>query len=190
MNPTVKAAWIAAGIGGLGIVSTAVVAVVGARNTRRVNGQTIQAATDNTIRALDAARDDKLWEQQRAAYHELSAYLLFIQAKRRHDTRLYRLDDLGEEALQRLLGSYKPPSWWELQARIAHYGSEEVITQVEASHDADNQVAVCVIRLADLNQQAKDATAVGNPAGSPDIRDVQAARKELKDARARADEID
>jgi hypothetical protein len=37
---------------------------------------------------------------------------------------------------------------------------------------------------------AKDATAVGNLAGNPDIRDIQAARMELEDACAHADEID
>jgi hypothetical protein len=183
-------AWIAAGSGGLGIISTAVVAIVAASNTRQANQRTIDAGTADTVRVLDAARADKLWDQRRSAYHELTAYLLYVQAKRRLDMRNYRLADDGEEALQRLLGNYKPPNWWELQARIAHYGSDDVIGQFEASHDADDRVAMLTFRLADLNQQAADASASGNRAAAPDIRDIQAAREDLQGGRLTAEQID
>jgi hypothetical protein len=177
MSPIVNAAWIGFGTGVVGIISTAVVAIVSSKNSRASNTKTIEAATANTIRALDAARDDKRWDQQRSAYHELSAYLLYVQANRRFDMRDYRLSEEGEEILKRLLGSYKPASWWELQARIAHYGSDDVIAQFEASHDADDQMAALTWRVADLNQRAEGG-------------ELLAARKDLATARLRADAID
>jgi len=68
MQSVVEAAWIAAGPGVLGVVGTVTVAVAGYHNTRRVTDQTVQAATQDSIRTLDAARADRLWEQQAAAY--------------------------------------------------------------------------------------------------------------------------
>lgn len=130
-----------------------------------------------TRKTLKAARDDKRWEQQRAAYHELTAYLLYVQTKRRIDMRAYRLSDEGEAAVKRLLGSYKPANWWELQARIAHYGSDEVIAQFEASHNADDQLAALTWRLADLNQRAEGT-------------ELLTARDDLAAARLRAEKID
>lgn len=48
MNPTVEAAWIAVGVGILSLAGTVTVAIIGYRNTRKV--------------ALDAARNERLWE--------------------------------------------------------------------------------------------------------------------------------
>jgi hypothetical protein len=176
MDPTIAAALIAGIVSLISLGGTVAVGIAGFRNTQTATKITVEAGTANTVSALAAARSDKLWEQQRSAYHELSAYLLYIQAKRRIDMRTYRLSDQGEEALQRLLGSYKPANWWELQARIAHYGSD--------------QVAALTFRLADLSQQSADASSSGNLAARPDIGEAQDTRERLTAARLRAEEID
>ena len=92
--------------------------------------------------------------------------------------------------MHRLLGEYKPANWWELQARIAHYGSDDVVSRFEASHNADDKIAMSMIKLGGLNQQFDDAKATGNLSLAPDIRVIQAARKAVQDARYSADEID
>ncbi len=118
--------------------------------------------------------------------------MLFIQAKRRLNASMrdYRLTSEGEAALLRLLGEYKPANWWELQARIAHYGSDEVMAEFKESHDADDQVAVRLVQLAALNRRATEAAESGNRAAAPDMKEINAGRKELSDAQRRADEID
>jgi hypothetical protein len=68
MQPVIAAAWIASGVGVLGVIGTVTVAVSGFRNTQKVTEQTIQAAADANIRTLTAARADRLWERQAAAY--------------------------------------------------------------------------------------------------------------------------
>jgi hypothetical protein len=68
MQPVIAAAWIAAGAGVLGIIGTVIVAVSGFRSTQKVTDQTIQAAAKESIRQLDAARADRLWERQATAY--------------------------------------------------------------------------------------------------------------------------
>src|SRR5258708_7239488 len=160
--------------------------------TLRANRETIRAERHTLGLTLGAARDDKIWDKQTAAYEEIIAYLLFIQAKRRLDVRRRhaRYNEEYEQAAQRLLGDYKPASWWELQARLAAYGSSEAIAGFEASHKADTDVAVTLIRLADLEQQSKDARQSGAPHQAPPIEDVHTARKDLDETHGRADETD
>lgn len=93
MQPVVEAAWIAAGTGVLGVVGTVVVAVSGFRNTRKVTDQTIQAAAQDSIRALDAVRANRLWEKQAAAYAS------FITHSRSYRNALRSLEDKSESAL-------------------------------------------------------------------------------------------
>jgi hypothetical protein len=106
---------------------------------------------------------------------------------RRHN---FRFDDATEEAHDRLLGEYKPVSWWELQGRLVIYGSDEIHTAFEASHNADTKVAAAAIRLVSLEQQAKDATSSRLAAHIPDVSEIQLARKELKEAHGSADVAD
>src|SRR5438876_12442428 len=67
-------------VGSVGL--TAYVAVKGFRSTRDATDRTIKAGSQDTIRALNAARDDRLWEKRAAAYEETIAYLLYRQQKR------------------------------------------------------------------------------------------------------------
>ena len=133
MNPTIEAAWIGALTGGVGIIGAVIVAIAANRNARKTNSQTIEAGTASMVRTLDAG-DDKLWDKRTATCEEIMAYLLFLQAKRRLELRrrFIRYDKEHEEASERLVGDYKPASWWEMQARLAAYGSPEALTGFEA----------------------------------------------------------
>lgn len=190
MDPTVEAAWIAAGVAAFGIAGTVVVAVVAAKITKRTNSETLEAAADNLKRTLDAARDDRLWEKKTLAYEEIIAYLLYIQAKRRLLLRrgFITYNKEYEEASDRRVGDYKPASWWELQARLAAYGSLESHAAFEASVKADNEVGALHFRLDDLAQQSKDARSSG--ASQPDINEIQATRNQLEVAHKQAGEAD
>jgi hypothetical protein len=68
MQPIVEAAWIAASGAALGVIGTVIVAVTGFRNTRAITDKTIQAAAQDSIRARNDARTDRLWERKAAAY--------------------------------------------------------------------------------------------------------------------------
>jgi hypothetical protein len=162
MNPTVEAALIAAVVSLVSLGGTVIVAISGFRNTKQTNERTIDSGTEQLKRTLDAARDDKLWDKRTQTYEEVTAYLLFIQAKRRLEARRrnVRFDDAIEEANNRLLGEYKPASWWELQGRLAIYGSDEVIAAFEASHNADNEVAAALFQGQDPDEARKRADAI------------------------------
>jgi hypothetical protein len=143
MSPAVEAAWIAAGVGALGIAGTVIVATVTAKITKQTNSDTLEAATDNIVRTLDAERDAKLWDKRARAYEEIIAYLLYIQAKRRLFMRRQWIsyNKEYEEASDRRVGNGRPADWWDLQARLAAYGSQEAIDAFEASVAADTELA-------------------------------------------------
>jgi hypothetical protein len=62
MSPQVEAAWIAALTGGIGIISTAVVAVIGLRNTRKA-----------VTAQIEADRRNRIWDKRAAAYADAIA---------------------------------------------------------------------------------------------------------------------
>ena len=140
MTPTIEAAWIAAGAAGFGVVSTATVAVVGFRSTKNATIRTIAASTANTMASLAAAREDRFWEKQTAAYEETLAALQYRQMKRQHELRMYRLDEDSEQRLKDFFVSYEPPGWFQAQARLRAYASDEVWEAFEATRQADFEV--------------------------------------------------
>jgi hypothetical protein len=144
------------------------------------------------VRTLDAARDDKLWDKQTATYEEIIAYLLFLQAKRRLELRrrFIRYNTEYEEASERLLGDYKPASWWEMQARLAAYGSPEALAGFEASHAADTKLVELLSTQEGLRRQGEDASGSQAPERAPDIKEIQAVRGAVDEAHKRADETD
>jgi hypothetical protein len=85
MNPTVEAAWIAAGVGILSLAGTVTVAIIGYRNTRKA--------------ALEAARNERLWDKMAAAYEEVLIALLRRQAERTEAATFYR-DPRAEEKMR------------------------------------------------------------------------------------------
>ena len=126
VTPTIEAAWIAAGATGFGIVSTATVAIVGFPSTKNATVRAISAGTANTMATLAAAREDRLWGRRAAAYEETIAALTHRQMKRQHELRMYRLNEEGEQRLKDFFHSYEPPGWFESQARLLAYASDEV----------------------------------------------------------------
>jgi hypothetical protein len=88
MNPTVQAAAIAAGVGGLGIISTWITAFVSGRNSQRANNATIDATKANTKVQLDAARDAWLRDRQSELYADILAHISWrlAEVKRRSTT--------------------------------------------------------------------------------------------------------
>jgi hypothetical protein len=79
---------------------TVAVAIAAARSTRKATSKTVDGATQDTIRALNAARDDRLWEKQAAAYEETLASLLYRLAKRHDVLNPYRMPEDAEQAKQ------------------------------------------------------------------------------------------
>lgn len=74
---------------------------------------------------LDAARDQRLWEKQAEVYEEILAFSAYRQASRQRIISLGGSPDT-QAGLQRLLGSYEQPSWFQMQARVIAFGSVEV----------------------------------------------------------------
>jgi hypothetical protein len=217
MTPGSEDAW----IGVLGVIGAGIIgaggALLGSRLSRRAARDQIAAnsvdigkqieASSADVRAqiagaeaateaqIAAVRAEKVQEEKRSAYKELSAYLLYMEAKRELDARPYRLNEEGEAALQRSLGVYQPPDWWELQARIAQYGSEAVIAQLRASRDADQGIEVAATKLAELEFAAKSAQIIATmpraaelPAKPGGEIVLEAARKKDRDAMEHAQE--
>jgi hypothetical protein len=78
MDPTVIAA--AIGVGG-----TVIVGVVGFWSTKTASDKAALVATDNTARALDAARDERIWDRRARAYGQSVAALLYRRQQRRQE---------------------------------------------------------------------------------------------------------
>jgi hypothetical protein len=191
VNPTVEAAWIAAGVAGLGIAGTATVAIAGFRSTKNATIRTISANTANTMASLAAAREDRLWDKRAAAYEETLAGLLHGQMKRQHDLRMYRLNEDAEEVLKEFFSSYKQPGWFPAQARLRAYASEEVWEAFEAARQADIEALGLYMRwkmLADDNRLAVESGRPGAAAdGQTTIRARRAVDPAVEEAEAKAE---
>jgi hypothetical protein len=90
MNATVEAAWIAAGVGGAGIVATALTAIVTARSSAKSAQATASAASASSAAALDAAHDAWLRDKRDETYRAL-----FVAIARRGQI-MFNVRKLGE----------------------------------------------------------------------------------------------
>lgn len=110
-----------------------------------------------TTRTLDAARDQRLWEKQAEVYEEILAFCAYRQASRQ---RIISLGDSPDTqaGLQRLLGSYEPPSWFQMQARVIAFGSVEVEQAFRNARVADEACAAAQL-AAFRATEAADITA-------------------------------
>jgi hypothetical protein len=190
VTPAIEAAWIAAGAAGFGVVSTATVAVVGFRSTRNATVRTITASTANTMASLAAAREDRLWEKRAGAYEETLAALQYRQVKRQHELRMYRLDEDSEQQLKDFFASYEPPGWFQAQARLRAYASDEVWEAFEATRLADQEVWGLYQHwqmLADSNRLAVES---GHPGAAADGETMIRARRAVNPAVAEAEARD
>lgn len=153
MNPVVEAAWIAASVGGLGILGTAVVAIAGARSTRNITALTIKAGTDSAVLAFTAARDDRLWERRASAYEAALTAMLEHVARRHQAMR----KDLKEPDQERLLAdffaAYESQDWLQAEARLYAYSSVPVQSAFISSRAAAREAAELFDKLSELRQE-------------------------------------
>jgi hypothetical protein len=187
VTPTIEAAWIAAGVAGFGVVSTATVAVVGFRSTKNATIRAIAATTANTMATLAAAREDRLWEKRAAAYEEIIGVLTHRQMKRQHELRMYRLTEEGEQQLKDFFDSFDPPGWFESQARLLAYASDGVREAFEATRRADLQASGLYQSYVMLAEDNRLAAASGDPGAATDGETMIKARTAVNPAVEEAD---
>jgi hypothetical protein len=188
VDSAVEAALISGGVGVLGVAGTVAVAIAAARSTRKATSKTVDGATQDTIRALNAARDDRLWEKQAAAYEETLASLLYRLAKRHDVFNPYRMPEDAEQAKQ-AFAAYDPPDWFGAQARLLAYCPEDIRKAFEASLQADSEVRARSSHWISLTEQARTADERGNlPATNTDS--LEEAQEALMSAVQQADARD
>jgi len=182
VQPQVEAAWIATGTGSVGIISTAVIAYLGFRNSRKATEATIAGGSANTVATLAAAREDRLWEKRAAAYEETLAELRHRLMKRRHDLRGYRMDEASEQQLKEFFDSYHAPGWFQAQARLTAYASDPVLAAFEASEQAHHEVWARYQRYRMMADDNKRATETGQFGSAHDGEETLAARRAVDPA--------
>jgi hypothetical protein len=160
VSPIIEAAWIAAvsagTVGVVGIAGAVVTSIVSSRNTAKATTQTVEAGVASTA------------AKRAAAYEETIAGLLYRQEKRQHDLRMYRLDEESERRLKDFFASYEPPGWFEAQARLVAYASDEVRHASDATQQADREVSERYRQWATLGDDNRRAVESGNPGAAHD----------------------
>jgi len=140
MNPIITAAIVSGCFATASVGLTAYVAVKGFRSTKEATGRAVAAANQDTIRALNAARDDRLWEKRATAYEEAIAYLPFRQEERNLRSSFHLMGrDVGK-ALRFWFGGYQPPGWGEVQGRLVAYASDAVVDAYRESGAAETKL--------------------------------------------------
>jgi hypothetical protein len=160
MNPLVEAAYVG---GAAAIVSggwTALVAIVGSRSTKAATRQAIEANTADTIRALEAARKDHVWDKQAATYVDAIVGIRYQQRKRRAHVGTTIVGEPPEV-------SDPPSNLREVEARLLAYASPKVIQAFTATNDAWEKA----------QHLYEEWQAAGNPEGG-----VVTPREELRQA--------
>jgi hypothetical protein len=192
MDPLVTAAWIAAGVSLLSLGGTVLVAIAGFRNTRKATIQTVEAGAANTVLALDAARDDRLWDKRADAYVDAIKELRRGQLTREDRTRILRYDEATEKRIADWLATYRTPhDWPEIEARLYAFASQPVLDALKASSAANAEVAALLARGDSTAADAREAKAAGMP---PNVigshgTDWHAVRQALGIAETRDDEL-
>lgn len=190
VDPTITAAWITGGVGAVGIVGTVVTAIVGSRNTRMATERTIAAGAATTTATLDAARADKLWEKQCAAYEETLTGLLYRQAKRRHDLRGFRWDEATEKQLKGVFDDDDPAGLFEAQGRLVAYASEGVRDAFTVASRVHDEVWAQYRRRVALNETIRLAQASGDLNMMPNRQEASEVSRQLNDFVGSADAAD
>jgi hypothetical protein len=121
VTPGIAEAWIAAGVGGLGIVATAVVAVVNARNTRQT-----------AIATIDTGRETRVWEKQSAAYEDAVKEVLARRTRRTALTSRGDIGNIGSHPVEEIFKA-EDPEIIRVRARLRPYASDEVWAAYEAA---------------------------------------------------------
>jgi hypothetical protein len=181
MDPVITAALIG---GGAAIISggwTALVAVTTTRNARRTNQATIDAAAENTARALDAAREERIWEKRAEAYLDAMRFVRHRQEARENATRTIRYDDATEERIRESLANFRLPESRDVELRLLAYASQQVIDAVEASGQAHQQIERAYQDWTEATGRAKSGGLSASDAAQA-IEARTAVRQALKEA--------
>jgi hypothetical protein len=149
MNPTVEAAWIAAGATFVAVSGTVTVAVSAARNTRKTTESTIQA--ERKLRILERRAD---------AYQDSLADLLARQAEREKKLYPLRMDKAGNVySPGDIFPQYEADGWFDKQGRLLTYSSEEVRRVFDLSTEAHNDLGTIYRERQSLSDRATDLPA-------------------------------
>jgi hypothetical protein len=183
MDATIMAACISGGVGAVGILSTAVTAWIGSRNTRWATERTIDAGAAANRATLTAAREERLWERRAAAYEEALADVLHRQLKREHDLSRYQWDDASEQEAKEMFDAYGPPGF-DAQGRLVAYGSDAVHAAFYDAACADSKLwAALVVHRVALRNAIPPTQDTSQPDGDPALH----AEKKLEAALEAAD---
>ena len=176
MAPIIVAAIIS---GGALIISggwTALVAITTSRQARRTNQQTIDAAVANTVRALDAVREDRIWDKRADTYVDALRVLHRTPAEREEMTQSGRFEEDAARRIGTWLASIRTPEWRDVEMRLRAYASPPVLDALRASERANSGV-----EHAFQNWRWMSDNADGDPDG-PTASDVIAALHAVKPA--------
>ncbi len=209
MDPTVIAA--AIGVGG-----TVIVGVVGFWSTKTASDKAAQVATDNTGRALDAARDERIWDRRARAYEQSVAALLYRRQQRRQELAELAAPPAARQSPLRLhyyaqwqqdvslpdrpFFDRYPRGWFEVEGTLLAYASPKVITALDAARQADDAARIALGRCRELsgkkialNDPSEDSDASPEEAQKPDANaqeELEAAGKALQSALGEAEQKD
>jgi hypothetical protein len=141
MDPAVIAA-------SIGVAGTVIVGVVGFWSTNRAGDKAAQAAAGNTIRTLDAARDDRIWDRRASAYEQGIAALLYRREGRRKEwAQLHEPSTLSVGRLysynvslpdQPFFDRYPARGWIEAEGTLLAYATPRVIKALDAAREAND----------------------------------------------------
>ena len=167
VSPIIEAAWIAAAsagtVGVVGIAGAVVTSIVSPRNTAKATTQTVEAGVASTAATLAAAREDRLWDKRAAAYEETIAGLLYRQENASTTCACTGWTRSPSGRLKDFFASYEPPGWFEAQARLVAYASDEVRHASDATQQADREVSERYRQWATLGDDNRRAVESGNP---------------------------
>ena len=146
MGPEVEAALIAAvSAGGVATISFV------------INLQT-------TTRTLEAARDQRLWDKQAEIYAEVLAFVAHRKDARDRSLKIGQYTPAQHSTIQRILDSYEPPSWYELQGRVLAFASDDVFTAFEKARNKDESASQALLLAVEAGKLARADGAHGDPA--------------------------
>jgi hypothetical protein len=157
MDPTVTAALISGGALILSGGWTAFVAFTTTRNARQTTQATIDAAAENTARALDAAREERIWDKRAEAYLDALRLVHQRQDSRAKTMRRLREDEETGESIQESIDGLRLPGWPDAELRLLAYASPQVIDAVQASRQAHEQLLVVLEASAQVRDWSKNS---------------------------------
>lgn len=182
MDSTIAGALIGAAGGAIGVIATALVGKAGLRSTEKVSAAGIAAARDENLRAQDAERAGRLWEQRGAVYVDAITAIRHRQQARASQASTILVSPSGGPPVSNI-------DWANLESRLLAFATEEVIGALNASSEADRRHRARYrlwSMLADRERTANEMRTQGiapptRPARDPTVA-AEAAEAAMKDA--------